>query len=106
VKQFVREHASDSGLDPSAVAAAFHVSRRQLYNLFAEAGESPAEMIRQWRLDLAQGMLVNEPRRPVESIAFECGFTDSSTFTRAFKATTGQTPAAYRRERAERIAVP
>ncbi|MEV7135895.1 helix-turn-helix domain-containing protein [Arthrobacter sp. NPDC093128] len=104
VKQFVREHACDANLDPSTVAAAFHISLRQLYNLFTEAGQSPAEMIRQRRLDLAQGMLVNDPKRPVATIAYECGFTDSSTFTRAFRANTGQTPAAYRRERALIIA--
>lgn len=106
IKQFIREHASDADLDPSAVAAAFHISLRQLYKLLTEAGESPAEMIRQRRIDLAQGMLVNEPRRPVATIAYECGFTDSSTFTRAFRANTGQTPAAYRRERALLLAVP
>jgi AraC-like DNA-binding protein len=106
VKQFVREHARDADLDPSAVAAAFHISLRQLYKLLTEAGESPAEMIRQRRINLAQGMLVNEPQRPVATIAYECGFTDSSTFTRAFRANTGQTPAAYRRERISVLAAP
>lgn len=106
VKEFVREHASDPDLDPSAVAAAFHISLRQLYNLFADTGGSPAEMIRQRRLELAQGILINEPARPVASIAYDCGFKDSSTFTRTFRAKTSQTPAAYRRERSAVTAVP
>jgi AraC-like DNA-binding protein len=106
VKQFIREHSSDADLNPSAIATAFHISLRQLYNLFTEAGQSPADMIRQRRIDLAKGMLVNDPNSPVATVAYECGFADASTFTRAFRANTGLTPAAYRRERGLLLALP
>ncbi len=98
VKQFIREHANDAALDPAAIAAAFHISLRHLYNLFAETGQSPADMIREARVDRAKRLLVTELHRPIASIAHECGFSDPTTFTRTFKAKTGLGPGAYRRK--------
>lgn len=98
IKQFIRAHASDAELDPSMIAAAFHISLRHLYNICAEAGHSPADLIRQRRIEIAQSLLVSELNRPVSALAYDCGFADSSTFSRVFKARTGYTPATYRRE--------
>lgn len=97
MKQFIRTNAADRALDPAAVAAAFHVSRRQLYNMFQTAGETPAEAIRRARVDRAATLLRAEPDRPVAQIAYEAGFEDQSTFARAFAAALGMSASEWRR---------
>jgi AraC-like DNA-binding protein len=47
------------------------------------------------RRDLAIGLL--DGGAPVERVAERVGFSDSSAFTRAFKAWTGVAPGRYRR---------
>lgn len=97
MRQFIRAHCGNPSLDPAAVAAAFHVSRRQLYNMFQLAGHSPAEAIRRARIDRACTLLRNDPERAVTQIAFEAGFADATTFSRVFSSTHGVTATQWRR---------
>lgn len=41
--------------------------------------------------------LLRDPERPLTDIAYECGFSDQSHFTRTFKALTGMLPGHYRK---------
>ncbi|NRG43022.1 AraC family transcriptional regulator [Rathayibacter sp. VKM Ac-2835] len=97
IRRFIRENAGDRSLDPSSLAAAFHVSRRQLYNVFRSTGETPAEAIRSARVERAAVLLRREPDRPIAQIAYESGFEDQSTFARAFAAVHGVSAAGWRR---------
>lgn len=99
MKQFIRANADDRALDPSALAAAFHVSRRQLYKVFQATGESPAEAIRRERVERAAVLLLRDPVVPVAQIAFAAGFTDQSTFARSFTAVHGMSAVEWRRDR-------
>lgn len=96
VRQFIADHAHDPGLEPATVAAAFHLSRRSLYDLLQQEGVSPGELIRRERTARAARLLQTESA-PVESVGYRCGFTDSRTFSRAFASVHGVTPGAYRR---------
>ncbi|HNN93134.1 MAG TPA: helix-turn-helix transcriptional regulator, partial [Pseudomonadota bacterium] len=58
-------------------------------------GTTLQEVLRQLREDLARRHLA-EQRESIAEIAFVLGFSDVSTFHRAFKRWTGQTPLAYR----------
>ena len=51
------------------------------------------------RRELAKGLL-RDNRHSLAEIAFLTGFSEQSSFTRAFKRWVGQTPASYRRARA------
>lgn len=99
IRRFIRENAGDRSLDPSSLAAAFHISRRQLYNVFRSTGETPAEAIRSARVERAAVLLRQQPDRPIAQIAYDSGFEDQSTFARAFAAVHGVSAAGWRRGR-------
>lgn len=83
IRQFIEANCTDPRLNPAAVAAHHHISIRQLQLLLADAGESPAELIRRSRLDVARTLL--DRGLPVQASASRSGFEDPGTFTRAFK---------------------
>ncbi len=57
-------------------------------------------MINHHRIEQAKRLLIDPDRRSILEIAFDCGFGSVGPFNRAFKAETGTTPRAYRREAA------
>jgi AraC family transcriptional regulator len=69
----------------------------QLSRAFRNAfGQSVGEWQRAVRIDRACALL-HDSRAPLADVALTCGYYDQAHFTRAFRAHTGQTPAAYRR---------
>jgi len=62
---------------------------RSLYHL------SAGQFITQVRIETACKLL-RTSKDSIANIAFECGYSDQSAFTRQFKQTTGVTPKAYR----------
>ena len=84
---------------PELMAArAFGVSERHIQKLLAGGGASFGETLAGLRLEAAAQALA-AGGGSVAQIAYECGFSDLSTFHRAFKARFGETPAAYRAAR-------
>jgi transcriptional regulator GlxA family with amidase domain len=72
------------------------LSKRQLERLFKhELGIGPLDYDRRFRLGYGQWLL-RHTSRTVSRIALECGFADSSHFTRACKQTFGCTPGRIR----------
>jgi AraC-like DNA-binding protein len=95
VHSFVDSHLADPHLTPETLAAAHHVSLRQLQLVLAETGETPAEVIRAKRLSRARTLLTTGVG--VSAAAQRSGFTDVGTFTRAFGRRYDQSPSAFRR---------
>ncbi|MCB1203941.1 MAG: AraC family transcriptional regulator [Verrucomicrobiae bacterium] len=78
------------------LAALCHLSERQFTRVFHRLlGESPMRYLIRQRLHAARHELIASDR-PAGAIALDLGFYDQSAFTRAFRAATGITPAAYR----------
>lgn len=78
------------------LAALCHLSERQFTRVFRRLlGESPMRYLIRQRLHAARHELIANDR-PAGAIALDLGFYDQSAFTRAFRAATGMTPAAYR----------
>jgi AraC-like DNA-binding protein len=98
VVDHVTDNLADPALTPSTVAASHGVSLRYLADLFAELDTSPAEFIRAARLKAAHRALVDprQSRCPITAIAARCGFSDRTTFTRAFVRRYGTTPSELR----------
>jgi PAS domain S-box-containing protein len=91
---FVADNATDPQLTPAVLARQHHVSLRFLQSMFADAGHTPANYIRDQRLTHAKALL-----RRGESVtrsALLSGFTNVGTFTRAFRRHYGSTPSEFR----------
>ena len=96
--QHVLAHIDDPELSPDELAGALHVSRRALYRLFEEHQLTPGRFMRRVRLDAVREALAapDNEHRSILEIALDYGFTDSATFSRAFKATFGVSPSEWR----------
>ncbi|MFS0793555.1 helix-turn-helix domain-containing protein [Microbacterium sp. 1P10AE] len=91
----IRSRIADAELRVGTLAEAAGVSERTIHAAFAEVGSSPAAEIRRARLDLSRSLL-ETTRMPVVEIALACGFTDPTSFTRAFRRQWQHSPAAHR----------
>ncbi|MEM9382078.1 MAG: AraC family transcriptional regulator [Planctomycetota bacterium] len=79
-----------------AAASTLGLSRRRFTQLFREiTGTSWLAYVRRLRIDHAKKLLESTDRT-VLSVAFECGFEDLSTFYRAFKRETNESPNKWR----------
>ncbi len=82
--------------DIEQIAALTGMSARSIYRAFKRTrGYSPKSFARQRRLQHARNLLQEAPRgQNVTSVAFACGFTDASHFSREFSKAFGENPSA------------
>lgn len=94
---FIASHLSSPLLTVDTLARAHFVSRRKLYEIFESGNESPADVIRRERVARAT-ILLDSPQdgSSIADVAFKTGFTDVTTFTRAFRKYQGMTPSEWR----------
>lgn len=98
IQEWIEERLHDPVLSPAAIAAAHHISVRQLYRVFRPAGTTVARYVRARRLENCRREL-GDPflgARRIGAIAARWGLPDAAAFSRAFRAAYGQTPTAYR----------
>jgi AraC-like DNA-binding protein len=77
------------------IAADLSVSNRTLQRKLKDEGTSFMDLLQDTRLQLAREYL-RQPGRSVVETAYLLGFSEPSTFSRAFKRWTGRAPAEYR----------
>ncbi len=77
------------------IASDLSVSNRTLQRKLKEEGTSFMDLLQDTRLQLARKYL-RQPGRSVVETAYLLGFSEPSTFSRAFKRWTGRAPAEYR----------
>ncbi len=96
----VRSHLTEqlSSGEPSAAATAksLGLSQRSLQRKLADEGTTYKDLLNDTRKDLACAYL-REGRTSITELAFLLGFTDTSSFARAFKRWTGTSPSDYAR---------
>jgi AraC-like DNA-binding protein len=83
------------------IARALGLSARSFHRRLSEHGMNFQTLTEDTRRDLAEGLLRDENLSLAE-IAFLTGFSEQSSFTRAFKRWVGTTPASYRKDRLSR----
>ncbi len=94
----IHEHFRER-LPMADLAGLAHLSERQLNRRFqATFRMSPQEFLVRTRIQAASDALLASDK-PMAEIAYECGFYDQSSFTRQFRAHTGETPLVFRRTR-------
>jgi len=102
ITAFIEEHLGEADLAPAQIAAAHHISLRELHKLFHASGTTVAGWIRQRRLEHCEHDL-RDPRwqaRPVAAVGARWGYPDPAHFSRLFKAAYGVGPRDYRAQRA------
>jgi AraC-like DNA-binding protein len=83
------------------IARGLGLSARSFHRRLSEHGMSFQTLTEDTRRDLAEGLL-RDQQRSLAEIAFLTGFSEQSSFTRAFKRWVGTTPASYRKDRIAR----
>ncbi len=83
---------------PARVARALGLSERSLQRHLAKLGTSFADVLNETRREIACSYL-REARWSVTEVAFLLGFDDASSFARAFRRWTGQSPSDFRSPR-------
>jgi AraC-like DNA-binding protein len=94
-KQIARSYRLPD-LNPGAVGEQLGMSARSVQHALSQHGSTFSEELMAMRLEAAFGMLRSGATDPVTDIAFKCGFSDLSTFYRAFRMRYGKTPNASR----------
>jgi len=98
ITAFIEEHLGRADLSPQLIAAAHHISLRQLHKLFHGTGSTVGAWIRERRLERCSHDL-RDPRladRPVAAIGARWGYPDPAHFSRLFKSAYGLGPRDYR----------
>jgi AraC-like DNA-binding protein len=95
VLEYARAQHGDPDLSADQIAAAHFISRRQLYKVLAEQGVSLNDWIRSHRLEACRHDLTKHTHS-VAAIAARHGFTNMSSFSRAFRGAFGQSPSEWR----------
>lgn len=97
-RAFEQEHVyRDQDLSLSRLAEQLDLSGHQLSELInTQFDTSFPRLVRQYRVEAAKRMLIDEPRASVLSVGLSVGFNSQSTFYSAFKDVTGTVPSRYR----------
>ena len=89
------EKLPDGPPNQQQIASALHVSNRTLQRKLKDEGTSFMDLLQDTRLQLARKYL-RQPSRSVVETSYLLGFSEPSTFSRAFKRWTGVAPAEFR----------
>jgi AraC-like DNA-binding protein len=100
LSETLRERCQEHGIDPDSVARTLGVSRRYVHVLFASAGTTFTHELYECRLQRARRLLRDKrfDGHGVAEIAWNCGFTEPSHFTRRFRERFGAPPTVYRQQ--------
>ena len=96
VRELIGELLLDGGATLEQVAGRLGMPARRLRERLTVAGVRFNDLITDYRCRLAKELLVNTDER-IEVIVERTGFSEPSTFYRAFKRWVGETPVEYRR---------
>ncbi len=99
IKQFISQNLRDPQLDLHMIATSQNISERYLHTLFERESITPSRFIWNERLKSAHIDLSNSllSHRSISEICFSWGFSDTTHFSRAFKAKYELSPRAYRK---------
>lgn len=98
VKRAIGEILESGNTTLEAVAARIRIPERRLRTELEEAGTSFNHVLADYRSRLARRLLARTDES-IEQIVYLTGFAEPSTFYRAFKRWTGETPVEYRRRK-------
>jgi AraC-like DNA-binding protein len=94
VLNYIDRNLANPDLSPGDTAEHLRVSVRYIHKLFAHSGTTFSAYVTAERLERIRWDLIaaSGRRPPISALAFRWGFSDLSTFNRAFKTRFGCTP--------------
>ncbi len=93
------ERNLDQPIDLAVMAEIASFSPYHFHRIFSYVvGETPNDFISRIRLEKTAQLLMDDSKTAVSDIAFQCGFTNASSFSRAFKAYFGLTTKEFRKQ--------
>ncbi|WNS76239.1 helix-turn-helix domain-containing protein [Bacillus sp. DTU_2020_1000418_1_SI_GHA_SEK_038] len=96
--QIIQEEYSEK-LTLNYLASKIHINSTYLSRKFhEEVGMGFAEYLNEFRLNMAQEMLINHPDLSISTISERCGFNSQNYFSQMFRKMTGKSPREYRVE--------
>jgi len=95
IRARLRDALADHGADMHRVARLLGMSVRTLQRRLAASGRSWSDVVEAFRRDEAARLLTGPT--PLVAVAGRLGYREQTSFTRAFRRWTGQTPAQWRR---------
>lgn len=94
--QHIEQHFADPDFATEQLAAHLGMSARNLYRKLKKIiPQTPADLIREYRLAIAEKLLVDS-QLSVDEIMYEAGFVNRGSFYHAFSQKFGMTPKNYR----------
>jgi len=95
IAQYIRDHyQEDVCIRELAAQAGLSLSRVE--RLFQKVfHHTPRQLLLQCRLSAARAIITDRPGVRIAEVAYECGYTDHSAFSRQFKAYVGMSPTQY-----------
>lgn len=101
IEQFVERNLATFSMTAETISQAFSVSPRSVYKVFEEKNLSLAKFIIEKRLEKLANCLMSENhnRHKITDLIYECGFTNNTHASNAFKARFGKSPSAFRNHR-------
>jgi AraC-like DNA-binding protein len=99
---FIERHLDAPGLNSQMIASHYGISRRYVFQLMEENGETLSRHVLRRRLEKAAAMSSNPvtEHMRISDIAYACGFNDLSNFSREFKRQFGDSPRSFRTQKA------
>jgi len=97
VTMYLQQHIQNHTLNRNKVAGALNLSPRSLQRRLATEDTTYQTLINQVREEKSREYL-SVPNLSITEIAFLCGFSDPTTFNRAFKGWLGISPGEYRQQ--------
>ena len=100
IKRYIIENIAEPTLNPGEIAREFGFSPRYLHKVFGQTGQTVTGFIRQQRLINAKLELGKPSSRDISitELAFQCGFNDTSHFSKTFRQEFGVSPTEFRQK--------
>lgn len=95
-KHAIAQALNEGGPRMTDIAKGLGLSARSFHRRLSEHGLSFQSLTEETRRELAEGLL-RDAQYSLADVAFLTGFSEQSSFTRAFKRWLGKTPASYRK---------
>ncbi len=101
VSHIISKRLGQTDLEVHSIAAEMGFSSRTLQRRLAEEGTSLRDLVRRHRSHIV-GRLLKDPKTKMTVIAHDVGYSDATTFSRAFKSWSGDRPRDHRVARVRR----